>query len=95
MASNLTRADIAAKVSRNIGLSFEDSSNIVDSIITYMCDAIANDGILKLSSFGTFNVKHKAARKGRNLRTNEEVVIVPRDVVIFHASRTLTTYVNN
>lgn len=95
MSNNLTRADIAAEIQRKLGFSFSESNSIVDSLIEEFCEALKKEGILKITSFGTFNVKEKAARVGRNPKTKEEAVISARKVISFYSSNLLDQELNS
>ena len=89
MAATLTRADIAARINQQIGLSRNESAQIVESILTHMSDALANGENVKISGFGTFVLRDKAQRVGRNPKTGIEVPITPRRVLTFRASQGL------
>ncbi|MCP4827000.1 MAG: integration host factor subunit alpha [Shimia sp.] len=82
----LTRMDLSEAVFREVGLSRNDSAQLVESILTHMSDALVNSEQVKISSFGTFSVRDKAARVGRNPKTGEEVPINPRRVLTFRPS---------
>ncbi|MBE1292522.1 integration host factor subunit alpha [Shimia sp.] len=82
----LTRMDLSEAVFREVGLSRNDSAQLVESILTHMSDALVNGEQVKISSFGTFSVRDKAARVGRNPKTGEEVPIQPRRVLTFRPS---------
>jgi integration host factor subunit alpha len=86
-AGNLTRADIAESVHRKIGLSRVDSSTLVEGILRHMCGALAHGNNVKISSFGTFVLRDKGQRIGRNPKTGVEVPISPRRVLTFRASQ--------
>jgi integration host factor subunit alpha len=92
---NLTRADLSAAVYRDIKVSLSDSSDMIDALIEEICDAIAKGEQVKLSSFGTFNLRRKKERVGRNPKTGKEVPITPRTVLTFHASNLLKKKVND
>ena len=85
----LTRADIAASINRNIGLSRNESARLVESILDHMADALADGQNVKISSFGTFVLRDKGERIGRNPKTGVEVPISPRRVLTFRASQIL------
>jgi integration host factor subunit alpha len=91
----ITRADIADAVYEQVGLSRVESAELVDSVVDEMCDAIIKKGELKISSFGTFSVRQKKARVGRNPKTGVEVTITPRRVVTYKASHVLKDKMNN
>lgn len=90
----LTRADLSAAVYREIGLSLSESTVIVDAVIDELSDALATGESVKLSSFGTFNLRRKKQRIGRNPKTGVEVPITPRTVLSFNASNILKSEVN-
>ncbi|MEP6786492.1 MAG: integration host factor subunit alpha [Sphingomonadales bacterium] len=84
---NLTRADIAESIHRKIGLSRAESSNLVEGILRHMCMALSNGDNVKITSFGTFILREKGERIGRNPKTGVEVPITPRRVLTFRASQ--------
>jgi integration host factor subunit alpha len=83
----LTRADLAEALHRQIGLSRADSAQIVEQILFEMCDALAHGENVKISGFGTFVLRDKGERIGRNPKTGVEVPIAPRRVLTFRASQ--------
>lgn len=89
MSKTLTRADLAEAVYEEIGLSRQESSDLVESILSEICDTLAEGEAVKLSSFGAFNVRDKNGRVGRNPKTGEEVPIDPRRVLVFKPSQVL------
>ncbi|MXU65498.1 integration host factor subunit alpha [Oceanomicrobium pacificus] len=82
----LTRMDLSEAVFREVGLSRNESADLVESVIRHMSDALVNGESVKVSSFGTFSVRSKNARVGRNPKTGEEVPIEPRRVLTFRPS---------
>lgn len=82
----LTRLDLSEAVFREVGLSRNDSAQLVESVLGHMSDALASGEQVKISSFGTFSVREKSARVGRNPKTGEEVPIKPRRVLTFRPS---------
>ena len=82
----LTRMDLSEAVSREVGLSRNESSDLVERVIELMSDALVDGGQVKISSFGTFSVRAKSERIGRNPKTGEEVPITPRRVLSFRPS---------
>lgn len=82
----LTRMDLSEAVFREVGLSRNDSAQLVESVLGYMSDALVAGEQVKISSFGTFSVRQKSARVGRNPKTGEEVPINPRRVLTFRPS---------
>ncbi|MFN3433051.1 MAG: integration host factor subunit alpha [Sphingomonas sp.] len=86
-AGTLTRADLSEALHRQIGLSRTDSAKIVEQILGEMCDALARGENVKISGFGTFVLRDKGERVGRNPKTGVEVPIAPRRVLTFRASQ--------
>ncbi len=85
----LTRAEIAEAINRKLGLSRSESLGMVESILGHMSTALAKGQNLKISGFGTFLLRDKAQRIGRNPKTGVEVPITPRRVLTFRASQML------
>jgi integration host factor subunit alpha len=92
--ATLTRAHLAQAIFNKIGFSRAEASEIVDVVLNEMSEALSDEGKLKLSSFGTFEVREKKERIGRNPKTKVEVSITPRKVVSFHASPLLKQRLN-
>lgn len=86
MSKTLTRMDLSEAVFREVGLSRNESAQLVETVLAHMSDALVAGETVKISSFGTFNVRHKTARVGRNPKTGEEVPISPRRVLTFRPS---------
>ncbi len=84
--NTLTRMDLTEAVFREVGLSRNESSELVESVLQHMSDALVRGESVKISSFGTFSVRAKTARMGRNPKTGEEVPISPRRVLTFRPS---------
>lgn len=82
----LTRMDLSEAVFREVGLSRNDAAQMVESVLNHMSDALVRGEQVKISSFGTFSVRDKTARVGRNPKTGEEVPIQPRRVLTFRPS---------
>ncbi|MFD2175370.1 integration host factor subunit alpha [Rhodobacter lacus] len=82
----LTRMDLSEAVFREVGLSRNESAQLVESVLQHMSDALVRGETVKISSFGTFSVRDKASRMGRNPKTGEEVPISPRRVLSFRPS---------
>ena len=91
--STLTRADLADAINRKLGFSRAESLGIVESILGHVCDALAEGENVKISGFGTFLLRDKAQRIGRNPKTGIEVPITPRRVMTFRASQMLKDYI--
>lgn len=85
----LTRADLAESINRRVGLSRADSLTMVEGILRHMCEALGNGENVKISGFGTFLLRDKTERVGRNPKTGVEVPITPRRVLTFRASQML------
>ncbi len=82
----LTRMDLSEAVFREVGLSRNESSDLVEAVLQHLSDALAGGDTVKISSFGTFSVRDKTARIGRNPKTGDEVPISPRRVLTFRPS---------
>ncbi|MCB9979022.1 MAG: integration host factor subunit alpha [Rhodospirillales bacterium] len=93
-SKTITRADLASAVHGAVGLSLNDSGDLVDHTLEIMSDSLAEGAPVKLSSFGSFMLREKGERIGRNPKTGEEVPISPRRVVTFRASHILKDQVN-
>ncbi|HVZ90408.1 MAG TPA: integration host factor subunit alpha [Rhizomicrobium sp.] len=93
-AQTLTRADLTEAVFQAVGLSRNESAQIVEDILEELCAALARGETVKLSSFGTFAVRQKAQRMGRNPKTGDEVPIAPRRVLVFRPSHVLKAVIN-
>lgn len=90
----LTRADLSEAVHRNVGLSRTESADLVKTTLDLIADALVDGQNVKLSSFGTFLVRQKSGRMGRNPKTGEEVPIEPRRVLVFRPSQSMKAKVN-
>lgn len=82
----LTRMDLSEAVFREVGLSRNESADLVEAVLNHMSDSLVEGDQVKISSFGTFSIRDKAARVGRNPKTGEEVPINPRRVLTFRPS---------
>jgi integration host factor subunit alpha len=89
-----TRLDLSEAVYREVGLSRNESAELVESILQHVSDALVAGETVKISSFGTFSVRDKGARMGRNPKTGEEVPIEPRRVLVFRPSHILKDRIN-
>lgn len=92
--STVTRAQLAEAVYQEVGLSRNDSAQLVDVILEEISQALIREEMVKLSSFGSFQVRSKGQRIGRNPKTGEEVPILPRRVLVFRASHVLKDKIN-
>ncbi len=90
----VTRADLSEIVYNTVGLSRTESAQIVETVLDEISDALVRGEDVKLSSFGSFLVRHKNGRMGRNPKTGEEVPIDPRRVLSFRASHVLKDKIN-
>lgn len=82
----LTRMDLSDAVHTQVGLSRNESADLVESVLQHISDSLVSGESVKISSFGTFSIRDKAARVGRNPKTGEEVPIHPRRVLTFRPS---------
>ena len=85
----LTRADLAETINRKMGFSRAESLDLVEDILVKICDAMADGENVKISGFGSFVLRDKKERIGRNPKTGVEVPITPRRVMTFRASQKL------
>jgi len=85
----LTRMDLSEAVFREVGLSRNESAQLVESVLQHISDSLVEGETVKISSFGTFSVRDKGSRMGRNPKTGEEVPINPRRVLSFRPSHLL------
>ena len=85
----MTRADLAEAVHRNVGLSRAESAGLVEQLLTHMCESLSNGDNVKISGFGSFVLRDKGERMGRNPKTGVEVAIEPRRVLTFRASQVM------
>ena len=88
-ANTLTRADLADVAHRRLGLSRAESAGVVERVLHHMCQALSEGANVKISGFGTFILRDKGQRVGRNPKTGVEVPITPRRVLTFRASQKL------
>ena len=88
-AKTLTRMDLNEAVFREVGLSRNESSDLVESVLNHISNAMVKGEQVKISSFGTFSLRDKSARVGRNPKTGAEAPIAPRRVLTFRPSHLL------
>ncbi|TVQ85134.1 MAG: integration host factor subunit alpha [Micavibrio sp.] len=93
--NTVTRADLSQAVYEEVGLSRNESAELVEMVLEEICQALERGEVVKISSFGTFSVRQKGQRIGRNPKTGEEVPILPRRVLSFRASNTLKERVDS
>ena len=94
MEKTTTRSTLSEAVFKNVGLSRNESSALVDSVFNEILKSLIEGDDVKISSFGTFIVRNKKERIGRNPKTGEEVPITARSVVTFRASNVLKSRIN-
>ena len=94
MKKTWTRNDIIEAISEKVGLSLTDSSSIIEEIFEQILSELEKGNDVKISSFGTFSVRHKKTRIGRNPKTGIEVPIKERNVVTFSTSNVLKSQFN-
>lgn len=90
----VTRAQLSEAVYQEVGLSRNESAELVESVLNQIADALAQGEMVKISSFGSFSVRSKGERIGRNPKTGKEVPINPRRVLVFRASHVLKDQIN-
>ncbi|MGD9784257.1 MAG: integration host factor subunit alpha [Hyphomicrobiaceae bacterium] len=90
----LTRADLAEAVVRKVGLPRNESQELVELILNEISGTLSRGEHVKLSSFGSFGIRQKGERVGRNPKTGEEVPITPRRVLVFRASNIMKDRIN-
>ena len=91
----LTRAQLTEAVYEEVGLSRNESAELVESVIKEMSKALIRGETVKITSFGSFTIRSKSERVGRNPKTLEEVPISPRRVIIFKPSHVLKSRINS
>jgi integration host factor subunit alpha len=90
----VTRAQLGEAVYQEVGLSRHESAEMVESLLAEISGALQKGEMVKISSFGSFSVRHKGERIGRNPKTGQEVPILPRTVLIFRPSHVLKHRIN-
>ena len=93
-SKTLTRADLAEAVVEKVGLPRNESQELVEAVLKEISDTLARGEPVKLSSFGSFAIREKGERIGRNPKTGEEVPITPRRVLVFKPSNIMKERVN-
>lgn len=94
MSSTLTRADLTEAIYEEVGLSRNESADLVESVLEEVASCLVNGENVKVSSFGSFLVRQKNGRMGRNPKTGEEVPIEPRRVLVFRPSQVMKDRIN-
>ncbi len=90
----ITRADLSEAVYQEVGLSRSESAELLESVLGEIIEALAQGDTVKLSSFGTFSIRQKGQRIGRNPKTGKEVPITPRRVLVFRPSNIMKDRIN-
>lgn len=90
----ITRAQLGESVYQEVGLSRSESADLLEAVLNHVSDALARGETVKISSFGSFSVRQKGQRVGRNPKTGEEVPILPRKVLVFRPSQVLKNRIN-
>ncbi|WP_262691539.1 integration host factor subunit alpha [Kordiimonas aestuarii] len=90
----LTRADLTEAVYEEVGLSRNESADLVEAVLGEISDCLVDGDNVKISSFGSFLVRQKNGRMGRNPKTGEEVPIDPRRVLVFRPSQVMKDRIN-
>ena len=94
MTKNITRDDISEYINLEFGLTKKDCNDLVNDIIQEIIIGIKENKVVKIHNFGTFKLKRKNARIGRNPKTKEDVMIDPRNVVSFIPSKAILKKLN-
>ena len=95
MRTNLTKKDLVNIVYMQIGFSKQISENLIEEFFTLIIENLKKEKMIKISNFGTFSIRLKKSRTGRNPKTKEEMKISERNVVLFKASKEFKEFVNN
>ena len=90
----ITRAQLSEAVYEEVGLSRNESADLVEAVLEELVNALSDGETVKISSFGSFSIRQKSQRMGRNPKTGEEVPILPRKVIIFKPSHVLKNRIN-
>ena len=90
----VTRAHLGEVVYQEVGLSRNESADLLETVLNLMTGSLVNGETVKISSFGSFSVRQKGQRIGRNPKTGEEVPILPRKVLVFRPSQVLKSQIN-
>lgn len=92
--TTITRAQLSEAVYQEVGLSRNESSELLEQVLSHITEALSKGEAVKISSFGSFSVRQKGERIGRNPKTGEKVPILPRKVLVFKPSQTLKNRIN-
>ena len=91
---NISRDDIADTINKEFGFSRKECLDIVNDIIEIIIEGLNTNNLVKIHNFGTFKLKRKRSRIGRNPKTKEEVMIQDRNIISFKASKKILKYIN-
>jgi len=91
----ITRAQLSESVYQEVGLSRNESADLLEMVLSEIASALTKGESVKISSFGSFSVRSKGQRVGRNPKTGEEVPILPRRVLVFRPSQLLKSRIND
>jgi integration host factor subunit alpha len=91
----ITRAQLSEAVYQEVGLSRNESAELLEAVLRQIANSLARDETVKISSFGSFSVRRKGRRIGRNPKSGEEVPILPRRVLVFRPSQVLKKRIND
>ena len=94
MRINLTKKDLVNLVYMQLGFSKQISENLIDEFLSNIISSLITEGTLKISNFGTFSIRKKKERIGRNPKTKEEKIITSRNVVLFKPSKDFKILIN-
>jgi len=94
MRINLTKKDLVNLIYMQLGFSKQVSENLIEDFFQTIIENLSKEKVLKLSKFGTFSIRQKKSRVGRNPKTKEEAMISKRDVVLFKPSKEFKDFVN-
>jgi len=92
--NTVTRAQLSEAVYNEVGLSRNESADLVEAVLNEVGEALTRGEAVKISSFGSFSVRQKGKRIGRNPKTGDEVPILPRKVLVFRPSHLLKNRIN-
>ena len=92
--NTVTRSQLSEAVYQEVGLSRNESADLVEAVLDEISNALVRGEPVKISSFGSFSVRQKGRRVGRNPKTGEEVPILPRQVLVFKPSNVLKSKIN-
>ena len=92
--TTITRSQLSEAGYQEVGLSRNESSDLLESVLSYITESLSKGDAVKISSFGSFSIRQKGERIGRNPKTGEEVPILPRKVLVFRPSQVLKSRIN-